>query len=48
MDQGMTGAIHDILKDAFISSVTKKILPQYRSNLKGDYDELFLSTSKLS
>ena len=46
MDQGMAGAIQEILKAAFISSVTRKIMPQYNCYLKGDYGELFLSTSK--
>ena len=44
MDQGMTGAIHDVLKAVFISSVTKNILPQYLCILKGNFDGLFLST----
>ena len=46
MDQGVTGAIHDIFKAAFILSVTRRILPQYHCYLKGDYDELLLSTNK--
>ena len=48
MDEGINGAIHDILTAAFISSITRKIWPQYLCILKGDYDELFFSTSKLS
>ena len=46
MDQGMTGAIHDTMKATFISSVTWKTTPQHRYNLKGDYDELFLTIGK--
>ena len=46
MDQGITGGIHDKLKAAFISSVARKILLQYFCILKGDYDKIFLSTSK--
>ena len=38
--------IHDILKTAFVLSVTRKILPPYHCNIKWDYYKLFLSISK--